>query len=183
MLRVLVATSGSVASVKLPLIVEALRKHSDRLEVQVIATEHSLHFYNADKLPCRVWRDADEWKDWDKISDPIVHIELRRWADLIVVAPCSANTLAKIANGLCDNLLTSLLRAVDPSKTKVILCPAMNTQMWQHPLTAIQLSMVKDVLGYQIMGPVSKNLACGDDGMGAMSSWQEIVDAVVSAAG
>lgn len=56
----------------------------------------------------RVWQDADEWSHWRKVGDPILHIELRRWADLVVVAPCSADILAKIAGGLSENLAVSL---------------------------------------------------------------------------
>ena len=65
-----------------------------------------------------------------------MHIELRRYCDLLLIAPLSANTMGKIANGLCDNLLTSLVRAWDFKKPKpVIVAPAMNTMMYEHPLT------------------------------------------------
>lgn len=105
--------------------------------------------------------------------------KLRRWADLVVVAPCSADMLAKIAGGLCDNLAvsysytlppqadkrqTSMLRALPPT-TKTILCPAMNTHMYQHPLTADHLRLAQDRLGYMISGPQGAGrLACGDEG-------------------
>ena len=109
-----------------------------------------------------------------------MHIELRRWADVVLIAPCSANTLAKIANGICDNLAvscafgayatfvygyskTSLLRALAPS-TPTYVFPAMNTLMYEHPLTNEHLRVVKDVIGYQVVGPVGKALACGDVG-------------------
>ncbi|KAI7958581.1 hypothetical protein MJO29_006798 [Puccinia striiformis f. sp. tritici] len=111
-LHVLIGSSGSVAAIKLPLIVKELSQY-ERLEVQVVTTRAALHFFqpsqlvNAEGKPVKVWTDDQEWKSWSKISDPIVHIELRRWADVIVVCPCSANTLAKISNGLCDNLLAS----------------------------------------------------------------------------
>src|SRR5262245_20486764 len=67
-------------------------------------------------------------------DDPVLHIELRRWADLLVIAPLDANTLAKLAYGLSDNLLTCLYRAWD-RRRPIVLAPAMNTFMWENPLT------------------------------------------------
>lgn len=150
-LHVVLASSGSVASIKVPLIVEALLALG-HVRVQVVATKSSLHFYKEEEVRalggsdgsaynvkdlaaenlaasrgetdeaarnptqlkrprCHVWRDEDEWSSWDKVGDAILHIELRRWADIVLVAPCSANCLAKIAGGLCDNLLVSMREA------------------------------------------------------------------------
>jgi phosphopantothenoylcysteine decarboxylase len=103
---------------------------------------------------------------------------LRRWADIVLVAPCSANTLSKIAHGLCDNLATSLLRALAPT-TPTYVFPAMNTLMYEHPLTAEHLRVIRDVVRYQVVGPIGKNLACGDVGLGAMTEWRDIVKIVV----
>ncbi|KAH9811549.1 flavoprotein [Melampsora americana] len=182
-LHLLIATTGSVASIKLPLIVKALSSYSG-IDIQVVATPHSLHFYDEANVVTeagglvKVWKDADEWSNWDKVSDPILHIELRRWADVILVCPCSANTLAKLAGGLCDNLLTSLLRATNPVEIPVILFPAMNTHMYEHPLTQKQIEVVRNEIGYEVSGPVSKTLACGDTGIGAMTEWSDIVKLV-----
>eukprot|EP00291_Cryptomonas_curvata_P031010 CAMPEP_0172214016 /NCGR_PEP_ID=MMETSP1050-20130122/37923_1 /TAXON_ID=233186 /ORGANISM="Cryptomonas curvata, Strain CCAP979/52" /LENGTH=184 /DNA_ID=CAMNT_0012894931 /DNA_START=200 /DNA_END=749 /DNA_ORIENTATION=- len=86
-------------------------------------------------LGIEILDDADEWEGYEDVrGDVVVHVELRRWADALVVAPCSANTLAKAACGLCDNLITCVLRAWDPAKP-VLVCPAMNTVMWEHPAT------------------------------------------------
>ncbi|KAF9072789.1 flavoprotein [Rhodocollybia butyracea] len=178
--HVLLITTGSVASVKAPLIVEELLKH-DKVKVEVVATQPSLTFFNVDdvvKVGSRVWVDKDEWKSNYKIGDPILHIELRRWADIVLVAPCSANTLSKIAHGICDNLATSLLRALSPTIPTYIF-PAMNTLMYEHPLTAEHLRVVQDVVRYTVVGPIGKNLACGDVGLGAMMEWRDIVQIVV----
>ncbi|GAA5913588.1 hypothetical protein JCM8208_003980 [Rhodotorula glutinis] len=182
-LHVLVALSGSVAAIKAPLIVRHLLKH-DRVDVQVVATKGATHFFDPQELEAehggrvKVWTDQDEWAGWQKIGDPVLHIELRRWADVVLVAPCSANTLAKITHGICDNILTSFLRAL-PTFVPVHLFPAMNTHMYSHPLTAKQLAMVRDELGYVVHGPIGKKLACGDIGIGAMTEWSDIVQLVV----
>ncbi|VDB90203.1 unnamed protein product [Peniophora sp. CBMAI 1063] len=178
--HILLMTTGSVASVKAPLIVEELLTYG-KVDIEVVATKASLTFFDPAairKLGVNVWVDEDEWLSDYKIGDPILHIELRRWADVVLVAPCSANTLAKIAGGLCDNLATSLLRALSPD-TPTFLYPAMNTLMYQHPLTSRHLAIIRDVIGYTVVGPISKGLACGDVGVGAMVEWRDIVAAVV----
>lgn len=180
--RVVLISSGSVASVKIPLIVDKLK--AANVEVQVVATQASLHFFDKTEVEAsgtNVWTDEDEWSDWKKIGDPILHIELRRWADLIAVVPTSADMLAKLAGGICDSLATSLLRAT-PQTTPVILCPAMNTVMYEHPLTSRQEAFVRAVLGYYILGPQGAGkLACGDVGAGKMTEWNEIADAIIAA--
>lgn len=67
---------------------------------------------------------------------------MRKWADLLLIAPLDANTLAKFSNGICDNLLTCILRCWDPKK-QILLAPAMNTLMWDHPVTSTQLNIIK----------------------------------------
>ena len=84
-----------------------------------------------------------------------------------MIAPIDANTLGKMANGLCDNLLTCVLRAWDPSKN-IILAPAMNTAMWTHPITTKQIKEIQEWNFVQFIGPIAKLLACGDLGIGAM---------------
>ncbi|KAI5114796.1 hypothetical protein M0805_002257, partial [Coniferiporia weirii] len=159
-IHVVLITTGSVASVKAPLIVQELLKRAN-VRVEVVATDASLTFYDPGlivKAGSRVWTNKDEWKAGYKIGDPILHIELRRWADVVLVAPCSANTLAKMAGGLCDNLATSLLRALAPT-TPTYVFPAMNTLMYEQPLTAEHIRIVKDVLRYEVVGPIGKGLA------------------------
>lgn len=107
----------------------------------------------------------------------MLHIELRKWADVFVIAPLDANTMAKMASGLCDNLLTCVVRAWD-SKRPLIYCPAMNTFMWDHPLTSSHISALKD-FGYIQVPPVSKLLACGDQGVGAMAAVDDIIKTVI----
>lgn len=201
--RILIATTGSVASVKLPLIVEALLKYAD-VAIQVVATNASLAFYDKDKVKTRVWQDQDEWYQGYKVGDPILHIELRKWATILVIAPLDANTLAKIApttgSGQVDSLITCIWRAWDASKP-ILLAPAMNTFMWFHPTTRLHIkdlvNMNKVVqtqshdaemddlfplplepFNIRILPPMSKMLACGDIGVGAMMEWSSIVTTI-----
>eukprot|EP00804_Cyclotella_cryptica_P016414 CCRYP_004654-RA/>CCRYP_004654-RA protein AED:0.02 eAED:0.02 QI:129/1/1/1/1/1/2/856/324 len=145
----------------------------------------------------------EEWNNYTSLNSPIFHIQLRSWADALVIAPLSAHTLAKIANGMCDDLLTCTVRAWDFGQREgqngggkpVILCPAMNTAMWDHVLTRQQLEIVQ---GFgrgatiacspnrkgnndsvvMIVEPVVKKLACGDVGAGALAELEDIVACV-----
>ena len=131
----------------------------------------------------------DEWKGWNKMSDPVLHIQLRDWADIAIIAPLSAHTLAKISNGLCDDTLSCVLRAWSfghtPSRRgkPLVLAPAMNTGMWDHPLTQLQLEQIQRFWNSECQGeclikvvqPQVKTLACGEVGNGAMASVTDIV--------
>nr|XP_013812691.1 PREDICTED: phosphopantothenoylcysteine decarboxylase isoform X2 [Apteryx mantelli mantelli] len=173
--RVLVGVTGSVAALKLPLLISQLLEIPG-LEVKVVTTERAKHFYNAQEIPVTLYSDVDEWQLWKGRSDPVLHIDLRRWADLMLVAPLDANTLAKLANGICDNLLTCVIRAWDLSKP-LLFCPAMNTAMWEHPITAQQVEQLKG-FGYTEIPCVVKKLVCGDEGRGAMAEVWTIVENV-----
>lgn len=86
--------------------------------------------------------DQDEWAAWSGRGDPVLHIQLRDWAQIMVIAPLDANTMAKAAQGLCDNLLTCIVRAWDVARP-LVFCPAMNTHMYKHPLTMRHTAMLK----------------------------------------
>ncbi|XP_023136756.2 phosphopantothenoylcysteine decarboxylase isoform X1 [Amphiprion ocellaris] len=173
--RVLVGVTGSVAALKLPLLVSQLLQLPG-VDVRVVTTEHAKHFYNAAEVSVKIYTDKDEWELWTRRSDPVLHIELRRWADLLVIAPLDANTLGKIASGICDNLLTCVVRAWDTSRP-LLFCPAMNTAMWLHPITAQQVSKLKE-FGYVEIPCIAKKLVCGDEGKGAMAEVSTIVSTV-----
>ena len=208
MARIVLGVTGSVASLRAPALYAALRGRGHA--VRVVATEPALHFFDpadlpadpADPLGGPIFRDADEWPEarWER-EDPVLHVEFRRWADLLVIAPLDANTLAKFAHGLADNFLTCLFRAWDFSRP-VVLAPAMNTLMWDSPITRRHLAQVladrgeggpdspwaladapaifaRHAPGIVLVAPGSKRLACGDVGVGAMAE----VDAILAAVG
>ena len=108
-------------------------------------------------------------------EDPkqIQHIDLGKEADLFLVAPASANTIAKLAHGFADNIVTSTALAL-PSEVKKFLAPAMNTKMLDHPATQNNLETLKSY-GYQIIPPREALLACGDQGSGALASIETIL--------
>ncbi|XP_068168931.1 phosphopantothenoylcysteine decarboxylase [Antennarius striatus] len=173
--RVLVGVTGSVAALKLPLLVSELLQFPG-VDVRVVTTECAKHFYNPTDVSAKIYSDKDEWEMWKQRSDPVLHIELRRWADLLVIAPLDANTLGKIANGICDNLLTCVVRAWNTSRP-LLFCPAMNTNMWEHPITAQQVSRLEE-FGYVEIPCIAKKLVCGDEGRGAMAEVSTIVSVV-----
>lgn len=174
--KVLLGASGSVAAIK---VVELAYLLAEFAEVKLVLTKAARHFIQQDGLPFIIHGDEEEWHEWEKKGDPVLHIELRKWADLLVVAPLSANTLAKLAQGLCDNCLTSVVRAWDWSKP-LLVAPAMNTHMWDSLFTSQHIAILEQQLGVDVIPPVSKALACGDVGTGAMAEPSSIAQAVQS---
>ncbi|KAL6714978.1 hypothetical protein ACLMJK_007238 [Lecanora helva] len=202
--HLLLAASGSVATIKLPNIVHELARYPD-LSIRIVVTKAAENFLagqSAEQPPLSslyqvknvdgIYCDEDEWeKPWLR-GGGILHIELRRWSDLLVVAPLSANTLAKMTAGFADNLLLSVLRAwdttgeIDHKSKQVIVFPAMNTAMWRHPVTRRQIQILEEdcALGpetsrwIEVQRPIEKTLACGDSGDGAMREWTEVVSLI-----
>ncbi|KAL6771442.1 COAC1 [Auxenochlorella protothecoides x Auxenochlorella symbiontica] len=172
--RVLLAVTGSVAAIKTAQLATCLLAFA---EVKVAVTRGARAFLEGLELPgscLPLLDDEGEWRAWHGVGDPVLHIELRRWADVLIIAPLSANTLAKLAAGLCDNLVTCVARAWDFRKP-VLLAPAMNTLMWDSPFTARHMHACAG-LGMHSIGPIAKRLACGDDGTGAMAEPADIAD-------
>jgi phosphopantothenoylcysteine decarboxylase len=183
-MKILLGLTGSVASTLYAKLFTQLQTIGD---VEIVFTKSATAFapivelYRMNGKVGGIWGDENEWSfntnehfghPWQK-SDSILHIELRDKHSVLVIAPCSANTLAKLANGLSDNLLTSVARAWDMNRLKII-APAMNTKMWEHPITREHLNKLQS-WGYIIVEPQSKVLACGEEGMGAMANVEDIV--------
>jgi len=189
---ILLGLTGSVATVLHMKLIEALEKLG---HVIILPTARAEHFLPTGFAGQKIMRDAQEWQwnktesqgineagfsvyhsdKWEK-NDPVLHIELRDHASALVIAPCSANTLGKLANGLCDNLLTTVARAWDFNRP-IAIAPAMNTHMWNHPVTKEHLEKLL-VWNYEVIMPQAKMLACGTEGMGAMAEIDWIVESV-----
>ena len=117
---------------------------------------------------------------WDTPGEyEIDHIALVDWADIVVVAPATANIIGKIANGICDDLLSTLLCAATPliESGAALLAPAMNNNMWENPAVQRNIKTIKQ-MGFQLTGPETGRLACGTEGIGRMSEPQEIIKAI-----
>ena len=203
--RLLLASSGSVATIKLPNILKELSRYND-LSIRLILTKAAENFLAGQsaeqplleslygfKNVDGIYRDEDEWsKPWVR-GGGILHIELRRWADILVIAPLSANSMAKMTAGIADNLLLSVVRAWDTTgeiegsrKKRIVLAVAMNTAMWRHPVTRKQIQVLGEDWAIdgghdgwiELLRPVEKTLACGDAGDGAMREWSEVVSII-----
>lgn len=105
------------------------------------------------------------------------HIELARWADRVLIAPATANLIGKLANGLCDDLVSTVLTAV-PRDTPRHVAPAMNADMWANPIVQRNVKTLRDELGYQLIGPAEGWQACRTAGAGRMAEAEEIVEAM-----
>lgn len=217
MIHVLLCASGSVATIKIPNIVNALARH-ENVRIRLIFTTAARNFLQGQseeqprieeigRLPNvdAIYFDEDEWREPWKRGDKILHIELRRWSDIMVIAPLSANELAKITQGWSDNLLLAVARAwdttglIDPvrnipgvqwprqdgvPKKRILVAPSMNTAMWFQPITQKQMNVLDEEWGvknggwFEVLQPMEKELACGDIGGGAMMDWREIVSVI-----
>ncbi len=190
MAKVLLGVTGSVAAIYTPQLFADLRQAGHA--VKIVATKSAPYFFDPTSIATDsagrrdkdlVILDEDEWPGARyQRGDPVLHIELRRWADVLLIAPLDANTLAKLALGITDNCLTCVYRAWDRARP-VLLAPAMNTRMWEHPATQRHLAQIADDLGaaLRLVPPICKQLACDDVGIGAMAARETIVEFVRSA--
>jgi len=152
------------------------------------ATPYEFYYSAAHALAPFVHFDADEWLLWRSLAarDPVLHIALRDWADVLLVAPASASFLARAAQGACSDLASCVLRAWRAPRP-LVLAPAMNTAMWEHPATQRHLAqLAADFFpaapAAVLVPPQAKLLACGDVGVGAMAAPALIAAAAAAAA-
>jgi len=175
--RILLGVSGGIAAYKSCELVRRLRDLD--AEVRVVMTEGATHFVSPTTFqalsgqPVRV-------SLWDAQAEAAMgHIELARWAERILVAPASADLLARLAHGMADDLLTTLCLA---SAAPLYLAPAMNQQMWAHPAVQANMATLRRH-GAHVLGPAVGDQACGDVGSGRMLEPHELRDALLASFG
>jgi len=170
--RILVVVSGGIAAYKAPELVRTLRKagHEVRCVLTRAAGEFvsplALQTVSGQRVRSALFDPAEEGE--------IDHVALADWAEAVVVAPATADLLAKMAHGLADDLASTLLLA---TRAPVVAAPAMNVNMWEHPATRANLATLRD-RGVHFVGPDAGFLACGWEGAGRMSDLAAVAAAV-----
>jgi len=167
--HILLGVTGGIAAYKSPELVRRLRERG--AEVQVVMTAAAREFVTPTTFQAvsgrAVRRDL-----WDAAAEAAMgHIELARWADVVLIAPASANFLARLASGLADDLLTTLCLA---TAAPIAVAPAMNHLMWANPATCANMARLAE-RGLQIYGPAEGDQACGESGPGRMLEPLELV--------
>ncbi len=171
--KIILTVTGSIAAYKTPQLVRLLVKAG--AEVRVLATKSALDFVSALSLSTvakhAVLSDVSDGANWNN------HVELGLWADAMVIAPCSANSLAKLAHGLCDNIVSAVYLS---ARCPVFIAPAMDEDMWKHPSTRANLDKVRSY-GNHIIPVAHGELASGLVGEGRMAEPEDIVSHLAAA--
>lgn len=170
--RILVVVAGGIAAYKVPDLVRVLRRRGH--DVRCALTPEAAHFVSPLVLQALTGASVRQRLLDVGEEGEIDHIGLADWADLVLVAPATANLMAKLAHGLADDLPSAVLLA---TRAPVLLAPAMNVNMWQHPATSANTERLRE-RGVRFVGPASGELACGWEGQGRMSEPVEIADAL-----
>ncbi len=170
--NILLGVTGGIAAYKSPMLVRQLRQAG--AEVQVVLTHGAREFVTPVTLQAVSGRPVRH-DLWDKEAEAAMgHIELARWADLVVVAPATAHCLAALAQGLAPDLLSTLCLA---TPAPIILAPAMNQAMWRAPATRRNAETLRRD-GRLLVGPAAGEQACGDTGLGRMVEPQQLVEVI-----
>lgn len=172
---ILLGVSGGIAAYKACDLASMLRRAGADVHAVMtpnareFVTQLSLTTMTRNQAHCEQFGQSDNWRP--------EHIELAKKADLILIAPATADIIGKLANGICDDLLTTMVLA---SQAKVVLAPAMNPTMLAHPATQRNLEILENRFRYDIIPPEFGEVACGDIGSGKMASLESIIAAVAA---
>ena len=170
--RVLVCVCGGIAAYKAAELVRGLRKGG--AQVRVAMTEAATRFVGATTFQA-LSGEPVRTSLWDESAEAAMgHIELARWPTVVVIAPATANTLAKLAHGLADDLVSTLCLATD---APIAVAPAMNRLMWAHPATRANMDTLRG-RGVLVLGPDAGDQACGEVGEGRMVEPETILAAL-----
>jgi len=173
MSNIVLAITGGIAAYKSAIFARLLVKAG--FDVRVIMTTGAQAFITPLTLQALTGNEVHVSLLDEQAEAGMGHIELAKWADLIVIAPASANTLARLAMGMADDLLTTVCLA---TTAPIIIAPAMNQQMWAHPAVDLNVQTLRD-MNYQIIQPASGEQACGDVGAGRLPEPEQLLDEVL----
>nr|WP_289115100.1 bifunctional phosphopantothenoylcysteine decarboxylase/phosphopantothenate--cysteine ligase CoaBC [uncultured Psychrobacter sp.] len=173
MSNIVLAITGGIAAYKSAIFARLLIKAG--FDVRVIMTTGAQAFITPLTLQALTGNEVHVSLLDEQAEAGMGHIELAKWADLIVIAPASANTLARLAMGMADDLLTTVCLA---TTAPVIIAPAMNQQMWAHPAVNLNVQTLRD-MNYQIIQPASGEQACGDVGAGRLPEPEQLLAEVL----
>ena len=172
-LNIVLGVTGGIAAYKAVALASQLVAQA--AQVRVVMTENAMHLVGPKSFQAvtgtPVYTDL-----WGQGGDQSMeHIALSEWADLVVVAPATANILGKVSQGICDDLLSTLLCACWAKPA--VLAPAMNSQMWGNPAVQRNVKTVRE-MGFRLIGPETGRLACGTQGPGRMAEPAQILTAI-----
>lgn len=172
--KVLLGVSGGIAAFKVVSLTSMLRQ--SKAQVEVIMTKSATKLIGPTSFQAFTGRPVKTTMFIAQESVTSNHIALSQWADIYVIAPATANTLARLAWGFANNLLTCTALAVT---CPILIAPAMNTHMWNNPIVQDNVRRLKD-FGFHFVGPTSGHLSCGTSGPGRMVEAEEIYLALVN---
>ncbi|MBD8068352.1 bifunctional phosphopantothenoylcysteine decarboxylase/phosphopantothenate--cysteine ligase CoaBC [Bacillus sp. PS06] len=172
--KILLCVSGGIAVYKAAALTSKLSQAG--AQVKIIMTDSAKEFVTPLTFQALSRNDVFDDTFDEKDSRVIAHIDLADWADLVIVAPATANTIAKLANGIADNMLTSTLLA---TTAPVWIAPAMNVHMYEHPAVQKNISILADY-GYRFIEPSEGHLACGYVGKGRLEEPEKIIEIITS---
>jgi len=170
--KILVGITGGIAAYKACTLVNTLIREG--AEVRVMMTDSAKRFVTS--LTFQALTNHHVYDDlWSPVNQNTVeHISLSHWADMIIIAPVTANTVAKFAHGIADNLLTTVVLASLP-EIKILLAPAMNVNMWNNPFVQSNIEKLKNCNKFIVAEPRSGILTCRDEGKGKMAEIDDIL--------
>ncbi|HLA41231.1 MAG TPA: flavoprotein, partial [Candidatus Glassbacteria bacterium] len=172
--KILLGITGSIAAYKVADWVRALRREG--CQVTVVMTEAACRFISPLTMAALSGNPVHTGMFAAEAPETIPHINLAREHDLLVIAPASAQTIARLAHGLADNLLATVALA---SSGPVLVCPAMNSVMFRHPATQANLATIKSY-GYGVLEPDCGEMACGEEGPGRLTEWETARQAILT---
>jgi phosphopantothenoylcysteine decarboxylase/phosphopantothenate--cysteine ligase len=175
--KIVLGLSGGVACYKAAELCRAFTKSG--ATVQVVMTEAATHFITAVTMQALSGRPVftDQWDP--RVNNNMAHIDVTRDADAIIIAPCSADFIRKLAHGACDDLLSTMCVA-RPRHVPLLIAPAMNVEMWQNPATQRNVETLRDD-GVVLFGPAAGDQACGEVGFGRMLEPAQLLEEVIAA--